>query len=380
MKRKHLRTLLIVLGSLILLFIVIGPAVPLWVRLGVKPICIEGEWPHLRIVSCPTAKTAVTPMPLPSLSGQGPIPIIVDDDGSPDGTIALLFFLSNARFDVQAVTISQGEAHPAVFAKHILKLLAGLGRADIPVGAGSEIPLEGTNAFPDQWRQASDQFWSIELPPVQVDAEPTPAVDLIVDTIRNSPQPVMIFVSGSHTNLAGALRLDPGIAKKIRDIYIMGGSIYVPGNIHNDWPALDNEVAEWNIWVDPVAAAEVFSAGLPLHLVPLDGTRRVMWNPTDLTIWQAHTSPEGSLAASILQWMLTSWSEKSVYIWDLVTAAQATNPALCQEVSLAIDIITTPGNEQGRTVVGEGAPNTGVCLKPDAEQVKALTRFILESK
>jgi hypothetical protein len=54
---------------------------------------------------------AVTPRPLPTLSGQGPVPIIVDDDGSPDGMVALLYFLRNPLFEVKAVTISCGEAH-----------------------------------------------------------------------------------------------------------------------------------------------------------------------------------------------------------------------------------------------------------------------------
>jgi len=71
-----------------------------------------------------------------------------------------------------------------------------------------------------------------------------------VDTINNSSQPVLLFVSGTHTNLAEALQLDPKIEGNIRDVYIMGGSVYVAGNIKSDWPTIDNSVAEWNIWAD----------------------------------------------------------------------------------------------------------------------------------
>lgn len=380
MKREHLRTVLIVVGVLILLFILIGPAAPLWAKLGVKPVCVQGEWPHLKIVSCPSPQSAITPMPVPSLSGQGPIPIIVDDDGSPDGMIALLYFLNNPIFDVRAVTISCGEAHPAVFAGQILQMLAGLGRADIPVGAGRDTPLEGNNTFPDPWRQVSDSFWDVTLSQASVTLSPVPAAQLIVDTVNHSPQPVLVFVSGTHTNLAEALRLDPGVADNIKDIYIMGGSVYVPGNINSDWPAVDNKVAEWNIWVDPIAADEVFSSGLPLHLIPLDATKQVLWTQSDLPAWQASTSPEGVIASNLIQWMLKSWSPKGVYIWDLMAAVQATNPALCTEVSLAIDIITSPGPNQGRTVPMQAASNVGVCLDPDAGQMKALAASILGSR
>jgi inosine-uridine nucleoside N-ribohydrolase len=75
--------------------------------------------------------------------------------------------------------------------------------------------------------------------------------------------------------------------------------------------------------------------------------------------------------------MLDSWSKEGVYIWDLVAAVHATNPAVCPEVDLAIDIITTTGPEQGRTAVTNGVPNVSVCLDLDAEQVKSITSSIM---
>jgi len=376
MKRKFVRAVGIALGVLIFLFFIIALGGPIMARLGVEPFCIQGEWPHLNLVSCGTTEVVsptVTPIAVPSQNEQAPIPVIVDDDGSPDGTIALLYFLSNPIFDVQAVTISQGEAHPDLFAQHILQLLAGLGRRDIPVGAGSPIPLEGNNAFPDPWRQASDHFWDIELPPTTVQPEASSTAELIVEIVNSSAQPLLVFISGTHTNLAEALRLDPGIVDNIRNVYIMGGSVYVPGNIKSDWPEIDNRVAEWNIWADPVAANEVFNSGLPLHLIPLDATRKVTWTPADLAAWRSSGSPEGTWAGDLLQWMLNSWSPEGVYIWDLTAAVVAANPSTCPEVSLALDIVTSPGSEQGQTRVIQDVPNISVCVDPDVGQIKSLS-------
>jgi inosine-uridine nucleoside N-ribohydrolase len=380
MKRKGLVIGGIALAVLVLLFILAVPAAPLWVRLGMEPICLQGSWPNLRVVSCPqptTASPAVTPLPLPTLGGQTPIPIIVDDDGSPDGVIALLYFLRNPLFDVQAVTISCGEAHPDLFARHIIQLLAGLGRADIPVGVGRATPLEGNNVFPDPWRQSSDAFWDIALTQAPTMTEAVPAADLIVETLSRSTQPAMVFVSGNHTNLAEALRLEPSIADHIREVHIMGGSIYAPGNINSDWPANENSVAEWNIWIDPVAASEVFASGLPLHITPLDATRQVIWTQADVSGWASSGSAEGAVARDLLQWMLRSWSPTGVYVWDLVAAANAANPALCPETPLSVDIIVAPGPEQGRTVTADQPPNAAVCLDPDIVQIKALAAYIL---
>jgi inosine-uridine nucleoside N-ribohydrolase len=116
---------------------------------------------------------------------------------------------------------------------------------------------------------------------------------------------------------------------------------------------------------------------LPLHLIPLDATGQVIWTQSDLPGWVSSNSPEGELASKLLHWMLDSWSANGVYIWDLVAAVQATNQSVCPEVSLGIDIITSPGPEQGRTIVTQDAPNVSVCLNPNIEQVKSLAASIL---
>jgi purine nucleosidase/pyrimidine-specific ribonucleoside hydrolase len=311
------------------------------------------------------------------MSAAGPIPLIVDDDGSPDGMVALMYFLSNPLFEVKAVTISSGEAHPEIFALHVLRLLAGLGKANIPVGEGRATPLEGSNAFPDSWREASDNFWGIDYPEAPVSLEPVPAAQLIVDMVKNSPQPVMIFLSGTHTNLADALRLDASITGNIRAVYVMGGAINVPGNIKSDWPEIDNTVAEWNIWVDPVAAKEVFSSGLPVHLAPLDATDKVLWTKVDAQYWATSKLPEGIMAGKLLQWMMDSWQVQSFYIWDLVAAINATDERLCPESRLAVEILTTSGPEQGKIVRSPGSANITACLSPDAEQMRALAAGVL---
>lgn len=380
MKRKILGCVGILLAGLLLLVILAWPAAPLLARLGVPIFCIQGQWPNLKLVACPETKTAApagTPLPLPTTAAEGPLPIIFDDDGSPDGLLALLYFLRHPGFDVRAVTVSCGEAHPEIFAQHMLKLLAGLGRADIPVGAGRETPLEGSHTFPEPWRQSSDAFWEIRLPEAPVSSQPVPAAELMVQTLSGADQAVLVFVSGNHTNLAEALRSEPGIKTKIRAVHIMGGAIYTQGNITSDWPAIQNHTAEWNIWIDPLAAKEVFASGLPLYLTPLDATNRVLWTSPDAPAWAASGSAEGALAAETLEWMLRAWSPDGVYIWDLAAAVYASDPAACHARPLAVDVITTPGPDEGRTVVSDQPPNTMVCFEPDVEFIKARAASIL---
>ena len=370
MKRKALVIIETVFGVLVLAITLIWPAAPLWARLGAKPMCIQGSFPKIKFVSCPQTTNRVEITAIPTQNKQAPIPIIVDDDGSPDGVIALLYFLSNPLFDIRAITISSGEAHPDLFAPQMIKFLTELGRADIPVGAGRASPLKGSNAFPDPWRQGSDDFWELTLAQMPTSTEPHQAAELIVETLNNSISPMMIFVSGTHTNLAEALRLNPSIKEHIAGVYVMGGSIYVPGNIESDWPSIHNRVAEWNIWVDPVAADEVFGSRLPLHLIPLDATNQVTWTEADALSWASSETSEGVIAADILSWILHSWSTDNAYIWDLAAAVVMNDQRLCPEVPLAVDVVIEAGSEQGRTIVGDGTANTLVCLEPDAAQIK----------
>jgi pyrimidine-specific ribonucleoside hydrolase len=378
MKRIILLACAVMISIILLLILFPEPIVGL---LGIEPVCIQGDLSRLRIVPCPgnvNNQPTVTPLPLPTLTGEAPVPVIFDDDGSPDGLVALLYFLSHPSFDVKAVTVSCGEAHPDIFAPKLAQFLAGLGRADIPVGAGKSTPLKGDNAFPEPWRQLSDEFWNISLPRDSDSMKPQPATELIINTISNTSQPVLFFVSGNHTNLAEALRLEPEIAGQIRAVYVMGGSIYIPGNIESDWPEVRNNVAEWNIWVDPLAAREVFSSGLPLYIVPLDATNQIMWTKDDALLWEASGTNTGSMAGDILDWMLESWSTDNVYIWDLVAAVLATDGSLCPEVPLGLDVLVEAGPNQGQTIVVDGPNNAQVCLEPDAEQIKARVARILD--
>lgn len=377
MKRKILRIFGIVIGVVVLLILLSGP---IMARLGFETLCISGNLPNLQIRPCRTTsgiEPTVTAFPLSVAPGETPVPLIFDDDGSPDGIIALLYFLRNPHFDVRAVTVSQGEAHPQIFSLHISQLLSMLGKNDIPVGFGRATPLEGTNAFPDPWREASDRFFDFPLPESPDAIEVRPATDVILETLFESTEPMMFFIGGTHTNLAEVLRIDPEIDEKISGVYMMGGSIYVPGNIESDWPEIHNVVAEWNIWVDPQAAHEVFASGIPLHLVPLDATNQVVWAEADAENWESSAVPETVMAGNFLNWMLQSWELDKAYIWDLVAAIVATDPRLCPEVLLSLDVRIDPDLEQGQTILVDGPANVRVCLDPDPGQVRAIGAQIL---
>src|SRR5437870_5174083 len=94
---------------------------------------------------------------------------------------------------------------------------------------------------------------------------------IILDTDPGIDDALALFLAlaaiGPLANIALAVRREPRIAERVREVVIMGGALRVPGNV--------TPSAEFNIYVDPHAAHAVFHAGWPLRLVSLDATMQV---------------------------------------------------------------------------------------------------------
>ena len=334
----------------------------------------------LVIAGCSVGQSATPPVTPGASRDPGTVlPVIFDDDGSLDGTAALAYLLSHPGVSIRAITISYGEAHPDVYVQHIARKLDELGIEGIPLGAGQDAPLAGSNAFPDWLRESSDNFGGMPIPNADKTYPVQDAAELIVSTVSESPEPITIFVSGAQTNLAQALRLDPGIAGNIAGVYIMGGAVYVPGNIKDASPESENKVAGWNFYADPQAAREVFAAGLPLYLVPLDATNQVTLNSEDIEPWR-EGGPIADYAVEIYERWLENFGGSDAAIWDLMTASIMLDPSLCGFASLPLDVITADGATSGQTVVDEGGtPNVDVCLAPDASGIKQNLRDVFSA-
>jgi pyrimidine-specific ribonucleoside hydrolase len=249
-------------------------------------------------------------------------------------------------------------------------MLDNLGIAGIPLGMGQDGPLAGSNDFPEWLRQSANNFWGLPVPNPQKTWPAQEAAKLMVSILNQSPEPVTIFVSGPCTDLAGALRLDPAIRKNIKAVYIMGGAVYAPGNLSDLIPNPTNTKAEWNIYVDPQAAEEVFASDLDIYLVPLDATNQVKIIQTETRQWRAG-GKIANFAADIYGMLLAGTKNPDIAIWDLMTAEIMIKPDLCGFQPLHLDVTTEAGNTSGQTVVlPSGKPNINVCLKPNASLIK----------
>lgn len=319
----------------------------------------------------PTDTEQPAAAPNPSSANQI-LSIIYDDDGSRDGTAALLYLLSEPHISLKAVNISYGEAHPEIYIQHIGRLLEAVGASGIPLGAGQDAPIGNGTPFPDWLRHMSDEFWYYPLPYLENNYPVDFAPELMVSTINESPEPITIFMSGTFTSLAQALQLDPEIGDRIDAVYSMGGAVHVPGNITNLIPESENEVAEWNIISDPQAASEVLESGLEIYLVPLDSTNQVLFEQDDIQPWHAGNQ-KARYSAELYDIMYDDYGFEEAEIFDLGAAVIMVHPYTCDFQPLHLDIITEGGENLGQTVVDpDENPNVYVCLDPDENLIKQI--------
>ena len=233
----------------------------------------------------PAAPPAASSTPRPSAeppSAANPVPVIVDTDLAADDLYALLVLLRDPAVDVRAVTIAgTGEVHCVPGLRNTRRLLAALGRPEVPVACGREQPGPNGRWFPPEWRAGSDAFYGVELPPVEGEtARDEEAPQMLVRLTAESDVPLTLVTLGPLSNVADAAALDPAFASRLAGIHAMAGTIDAPGNIDLGDTAPSDGV-EWNVGADPDAMGAVLALDVPITLVGLDATNDVPV-PTDI--------------------------------------------------------------------------------------------------
>jgi purine nucleosidase len=184
-------------------------------------------------------------------------PVFVDVDTGVDDALALIYLLASPEADVIGIASTGGNVAVQQVCENNLGLLELCQATDIPVSKGSDETLTGPMRAPSKVHGPRGMGYA-ELPP----------------TDRRLTD---------YDSATAWLRAEPALPSLLRRLVIMGGSYDHLGNT--------TPVAEWNINVDPEAAAEVFAAwpvegsaaqGLPI-LCGLNLTRNVAITPETLT-------------------------------------------------------------------------------------------------
>ena len=190
--------------------------------------------------------------------------VIIDTDPGQDDAFALLLALASPEIEVLGVTTVAGNVSVAQTADNARRILELAGHGGVEVFAGAERPiLRPARPVPEIHGATGIDGW--DWAPARRGPESAHAVDWMVQTLLREPRgSVSVIALAPQTNIALALRRAPAIAERIQRIVFMGGGYFEGGNM--------TPAAEYNILVDPEAAAIVLGCGVDVVATPLDCT------------------------------------------------------------------------------------------------------------
>ena len=197
-----------------------------------------------------------------------PRKIIIDTDPGQDDAAAIMLALGSPELEILGITTVAGNVPLSRTSTNARIILEFCSRPEVKVFAGADRPIARPLVTAEHVHGKTG-LDGPELHEPQMPLQPQHAVDFIVETLRREPAgTVTLCTLGPLTNIALALEKAPDIAGRVRELVMMGGGFFEGGNI--------TPAAEFNIYVDPEAAAAVFAAGIPIVMMPLDVTHKVL--------------------------------------------------------------------------------------------------------
>jgi inosine-uridine nucleoside N-ribohydrolase len=272
-----------------------------------------------------------------------PIPIVLDCDPGHDDAIALLLALGSPEVELLGVTTVYGNQTLEKTTANAIRVLDLVGRADVPVAAGADRPLQRELVVAAHVHGESG-LDGPALPPPSREPAALHAVDLIAEALLAADRPVTLVPTGPLTNVA--LLLERGeLLPRIARIVLMGGAI-AEGNM--------TPAAEFNVWADPEAAERVFRSGLDVTMVGIDVTHRALLTPAQAERLRA-TGPVGTFVAELVEFFTVYHREtygwEGAPIHDAIALAHVIRPGILETLDRNVEIERVSELTRGRTVV-----------------------------
>ncbi len=292
--------------------------------------------------------------------------ILFDGDPGIDDALAILTLLREP-VDVLAMSAVVGNVPVDTGFRNLRDLAALAGRDDIPIFRGAQLPLVRDYVF-DPMVHGEDGLGGAELPPSPAPVRKEHAATAVARLLDEASEPVTWVATGPLTNVALALRLDPGLARKVQRLVVMGGST-LRGNV--------TPAAEFNVHVDAESWRAVLASGIRPVMVGLNVTHMVGMGDEDFAAAAAIETPVGRAARVMLAYYRNvylegDWGEPKLH--DVVALLGAISPDLLETRPAFVDVETGSALTYGMTVVDDRAAldrcNCDVAVDVDAAAIR----------
>ncbi len=292
--------------------------------------------------------------------------IIIDCDPGVDDAIALLLAFASPELEIMGIVAVAGNVSLPFTEKNTRKICELAKRENIKVYAGCPRPIL-RSLETARHVHGETGLQGVELPEPQMPLQPQHGVEFLIETLMQASEPITLATLGPLTNLAIALIQAPQIIPKIQEVVLMGGATR-QGNV--------TASAEFNFYVDPHAAHIGFTSGLPLTMIGLDVTHKVLTTPERLQQIRAIATPVSAAAAAMLAhygaYDVEKYGILGSPLHDPCVIAYLIQPELFVGRNLHVAIETTSELTMGRSIVdlwrsGHQEPNACVIQQADDE-------------
>jgi ribosylpyrimidine nucleosidase len=292
--------------------------------------------------------------------------MILDCDTGHDDAIALMVASRHPAIELLGVTVVAGNQTLPKTLKNTLNVCDHLG-LDVPVYGGMRLPLVREQYVADDVHGESGLDGPV-FGELHKKAEEKHAVTYLIDTLMASDGDITLVPVGPLTNIATAMRMEPGIVPKIKEIVLMGGAI----GLGNASPA-----AEFNIYADPEAAHIVFTSGVPITMMPLDLTNTALADMQIIERMEGIGNRAGKLFGDIMRFTFSSQAVNGLAagpVHDVTAVTYLVAPELYRTQDMYVEIDTNRyGPSYGRTICDANdryhkTPNATVGLSIDLDR------------
>jgi len=279
--------------------------------------------------------------------------VIIDTDMGVDDWLAIAYIANNPNIYLKGITIVGNGLTPCSQAVNNAEYLMGLSarRGKVPIACGSSWPMDGFASYPRSWRVDAMLMLGEALPSAKPISTYADSSGLMSEILSNATNPIEIIALGALSNIAATLKANPKLKHKILKITSMGGALYVPGNLRalGFTDQHKNVKAEWNYYIDPLAASIVLKSGIPIRMVPLDATNKVPLTSEFINkVNGLPGSPIQAFVSRIYERITTASGNVQYLHWDPLAAVIAVDPSVCRhEVVRKIDVVSKPGTDYG---------------------------------
>lgn len=280
------------------------------------------------------------------------IPILFDTDiGSDiDDAVALAYLLRQPRCELLGITTVTGDVQQRAAIAEVLCRKAG--QEGVPIHCGRREPLGYGPGQPKV-----PQYGEIAGEPHRLDRPENTAAPFLRDTIRARPGEIVLLTVGPLANVATLFALDPEIPSLLKGIVSMAGLFFAPETAKGR--------REWNVLVDPEAAAVVYAADRTEHRTfGLDVTERCQMKADE-----AKGRFRGELLETVLR-LAQHWfaHTEAITFHDPLAAAAIFHPSLCTDRKGRVRVLLDRDpDKSGEIRLEEGDGPDRVAERVDAE-------------